>query len=66
MTEPKEIIKMQDKDFWAWWGKTSPKHDSRYQDELPAGQPTPGKGGSKSGKKRKKPPKKATVYDFYG
>jgi len=48
---------MTSAEFWKWWGATSPP-DNRVKDyiqHLPA--PPAKRGGSKSGKKRKKPPK---------
>jgi len=62
---PRYLSHAEPEMLFRWWSKTSPPREIHHKECLPVGEPTPGKGGSKSGKKRKKPPKKATVYDFY-
>lgn len=51
----KQVDPWEDDGFWGWWAKTHPP-DRRQREVLPPGEPL-FKGGSKSGRKRKKPRK---------
>ena len=62
---PRYLTRCETAEFFSWWGKTSPPREMHHKECLPAGVPVLGKGGSKNGKKRKKPVSRATIYSFY-
>lgn len=60
-TCPRYLTHAEPAELFVWWAKTSPP-DRRVKEVLPPGEPDH-KGGSKSGKRRKKPTK--SIFNTY-